>query len=66
VEFLCDARFLNFLKICLIFNASGYSILNLADRTIKRSIDFLKKSGLIQRIGSTKSGPWAVTDRSRK
>jgi predicted HTH transcriptional regulator len=42
------------------------SILNLADRTIKRSIDFLKKSGLIQRIGTTKSGHWAVTDRSRK
>jgi len=42
------------------------SILNLADRTIKRSMDFLKKDGFIQRIGSNKSGHWAVTDRSRK
>ncbi len=41
-------------------------ILNLADRTIKRAIDFLKKSGLIERIGSTKSGHWEVTYRSRK
>jgi predicted HTH transcriptional regulator len=42
------------------------SILNLADRTIKRAIDFLKKSGLIERIGSTQSGHWEVTDRSRR
>lgn len=36
------------------------SILNLADRTIKRAIDFLKKGGLIKRIGSTKSVQWGV------
>jgi len=37
--------------------------LNKADGTIKQHISNLKKDGIIQRIGSTKSGYWKVINK---
>jgi len=36
--------------------------LNKADGTIKQHLANLKQDGIIQRIGSTKSGYWKVID----